>query len=96
MKQRSALMMNAAFDIFLAASTMCAAPSHVVITVPSGAPGGAGVPALLAEWRQTGLVADAWLLKCTDPKHQEIAALAVLQFPDQHSLDECSKRAHQR
>jgi phosphate transport system substrate-binding protein len=92
MKQRSALMMNAAFGIFLAASTMCAAPSHVVITVPSGAPGGAGVPALLAEWRQTGLVADAWLLKCTDPKHQEIAALAVLQFPDQHSLDEWQQK----
>jgi len=68
----------------LAAAAALAAPSHVVITGSAKAPGAAGLPALLAEWRQTGMVSDASLLANSQPKESSALDLvAVLEFPDQ-------------
>src|SRR5215469_13443343 len=70
----------------LSAGVAVAAPAHIVITVPPGkAPG--NLPALLAEWRQTGAVADTFLLNSTAAKDAAFTSVAVLQFPDQASLD---------
>src|SRR5579883_129814 len=72
--------------ISLAACADFAAPVHVVITVPPRASGGAGLPALLADWRQSGAVADAWLLNPAQSKQDEFVSMAVLQFPDEYAL----------
>jgi hypothetical protein len=99
MKQRFPFVM--ACGALVAATTVFAAPSYLVITVPSGAAGAASVPALLAEWRQTGLVADAWLLdsvpgkqsKAPESNGSKFASLAVLQFPDDSSVDRWQQKA---
>jgi phosphate transport system substrate-binding protein len=59
-----------------------AAPSHVVITVPAGAAGAAGLPALLSDWRKDGLVSDDFLLAAAPAKAPAFAQVAVLEFPD--------------
>ena len=69
-----------------AAKKAAAVPSYVVLTAPAGATGGAGLPALLAEWRQTGMVADTWLLDISNSKQPGYASVAVLQFPDESFL----------
>ena len=71
----------------LAARPAMSAPSYVVLTAPAGASGGAGMPSLLAEWRQTGMVADAWLLNIANTKQPGFVSLAVLQFPDESFLN---------
>jgi hypothetical protein len=70
------------FCVALAVYAAVAAPTYILITVPSGAPGGAGLPALLAEWRQTGMVADLWLLNSSQREKATFDSLAVLQFSD--------------
>jgi phosphate transport system substrate-binding protein len=69
-------------------STASAAPAHVVITVPAAAPGAAGLPALLADWRKSGQVSDAFLLDSTPAKGTSapFAQVAVLEFPDEDGL----------
>jgi phosphate transport system substrate-binding protein len=70
----------------LCAGVAAAAPAHIVITIPPGHAAG-NLPALLAEWRQTGTVADTFLLNSTAAKDATFTSVAVLQFPDQASLD---------
>jgi phosphate transport system substrate-binding protein len=71
----------------LAAASILAAPMHIVITVPQGAQGGHALPGLLAEWRQTGAVADAFLLDSAQAKDPAFRSIAVLQFPDPASVE---------
>src|SRR5579871_1372131 len=71
----------------LATTSVLAAPMHIVITVPQGAAGGANLPGLLAEWRQTGAVADAFLLASVQAKDPAFGSIAVLQFPDEASVE---------
>ncbi len=66
-----------------AAADVGAAPTHIVITAPAVAAGRSGLPALLAEWRQTGKVSDAFLLDSSAEKSPAFAAVAVLEFPDE-------------
>ena len=83
---------TAAFACFSARTAM-ATPSYVVLTAPAGASGGARVPSLLAEWRETGMVADAWLLDMTNSKQPGFASLAVLQFPDESFLEHWQQKS---
>ncbi len=75
------------FAAWLAAGFALAMPAHIVITVPSGAQGGSTLPVLLAEWRQTGLIADAFLLKNVQSKESGFTSVAVLQFPDEAAVE---------
>ena len=77
------------FSVLLSAlspTPVIGGPVHIVVTVPQGAPGGAHLPGLLAEWRQTGAVADAFLLTSVQGKDAAFRSVAVLQFPDQASV----------
>ncbi|MBX3749939.1 MAG: substrate-binding domain-containing protein [Opitutaceae bacterium] len=66
-----------------------AAPTNVLIRVPAGSPTPAGLPELLAQWRQSGQVANVLLLtQGRGEKAGEAAqfeALAVLEFPSENS-----------
>jgi hypothetical protein len=62
-------------------------PAHIILTVPASATGASSLPALLAEWRQTGLIADAFLLTSAQSKESGFNSVAVLQFPDQTAVD---------
>ncbi len=71
----------------LAVYAAAAAPTHILLTVAPDAPGGAGLPGLLAEWRQTGMVADAWLIDSAPRQQATFAAIAALQFPDEAAVE---------
>ncbi len=62
-----------------------AAPAHVLIRVPAGAPVPAELPPLLAQWRQSGQVANVLLLtqgRAEKPGEKPgFEALVVLEFP---------------
>jgi phosphate transport system substrate-binding protein len=75
-----------AFALGVGAPAASAAPAHVVITVPAAAPGAAGLPPLLADWRKNGLISDAYLLESTQAKGAPFAQVAVLEFPDEEGL----------
>ena len=85
------LLRWAASAFFLAAGMVAAAPVHVVITAPIGAAGAAGLPELLAQWRQQGLVSDVWAIDSTEGGKAAFGTLAVLEFPN----DDCLVRWQQ-
>lgn len=66
-----------------------AAPTNVLIRVPAGSPTPAGLPELLAQWRQSGQVANVLLL--TEGRGEkpgeaaQFSSLAVLEFPSENS-----------
>ena len=81
-----------AFSAFLlAALAAVAAPANVLLRVPAGAPVPAELPALLAQWRQSGQVSSVLLLtQGRAEKTGEKAvfeALAVLEFPSENSAE---------
>ena len=45
------------------------------------------MPGLLAEWRQTGAIADAFLLNSVQGKDAPFRSVAVLQFPDRAAVE---------
>jgi len=71
----------AALGLTAAASAL---PSHILLSAPADAPGLAKLPSLLADWRKSGLISDAWLL--TSQGKADFAQLAVLEFPDDTCL----------
>ena len=68
-----------------------AAPAHVVIRVPAGAPQPSELAPLLAQWRQSGQVSGVVLLaqgKPEKPGDQAIfESLALLEFPNENSAE---------
>jgi phosphate transport system substrate-binding protein len=83
-----------AFSVFLSAlsaTQLIAGPVHLVITIPQGNEADVNLPGLLAEWRQTGAVADAFLLSSTPAREAAFRSVAVLQFPDQASVEHWRK-----
>jgi hypothetical protein len=75
----------------LAARAPAATPSRVVLTA-TRASDAARMPSLLSEWRQSGVVAAAWLLDSVDSKPSGFASLAVLQFRNESSLERWQKK----
>ena len=63
-----------------------AAPAIVIVTAAKPSAGLTALPALLADWRETGLVSDAFLLDSTTGKPAAFSATAVLEFPNEASL----------
>ena len=68
-----------------------AAPAPVLIRVPAGQPLPAQLLPLLAQWRQSGQVANVLLLTQGKPETSEhpaqFEALAVLEFADDHAAE---------
>ena len=91
MKRALGLAIAALFS--LAAGTAAASPSYVVLTASAEAGGRLALPALLAEWRQTGAVADTWLLNVASNKQSRYTSIAVLQFPDESFLAHWQQRS---
>ena len=81
-------LLIAAIAILLG-SQAAAAPTSVVIRVPAGSAVPLELAPLLAEWRQSGKVADALWLTDARPEEsgdaQVFEALAVLEFPSEAS-----------
>ena len=80
-----------AFTSLWFAAVALAVPANVVIRVPAGTPLPAGLAPLLAQWRQSGQVANALLLTQGKSESAErtakFEALAVLEFPSENSAD---------
>lgn len=73
----------------LASATVSAEPTNVIIRTPAGVDAPAGLPELLAQWRQSGQVANVLLLTNGRPEKPARPAnfgmLAVLEFPSEGS-----------
>ena len=85
------LLRWAAWAFCLATCAASAAPAHLIISAPVGAAGAAGLPELLAQWRQQGLVSDVWAIDSTEGAKAAFGTLAVLEFPN----DDCLVRWQQ-
>lgn len=78
---------------------LTAAPANVIIRVPAGTPLPAQLAPLLAQWRQSGQVADVLLLtqgrvENATPGHTaQFEAFAVLEFPNEAACDLWEKEA---
>ncbi len=68
-----------------------AAPAHVLVTVPPGAASGDSLEAQLAGWRQTGVLSSVLMLDSGGGKEAAFAAFAVLEFPDEDTLERWQK-----
>src|SRR5882672_11714867 len=75
----------------LGALAAVAAPTNVLIRVPAGAASPAGLPELLAKWRQSGQVANVLFLTQGKPEKAEHPAkfesLVVLEFQSEGSYE---------
>jgi len=81
----------------LSAIVASAAPANVLIRVPAGQPSPAGLPELLAKWRQSGQVANVLFLTQGRPEGAEHPAkfesLVVLEFASDGSCETWQKQA---
>ena len=88
---KSKLVLALVSLVFAAAAF--AVPANVVIRVPTGKPLPAELAPLLAQWRQSGQVANALLLtqgRAENPgpdRKTQFEAFAVLEFPSENSAD---------
>lgn len=83
----------AAVGAVLLTAAAVAAPTNVLIRVPAGAPSPAELPTLLAQWRQSGQVANVLFLtqgkaeKVQADRHAQFESLAVLEFQSEGSYE---------
>lgn len=83
----------AAAGAVLLTAAAVAAPTNVLIRVPAGAPSPAELPTLLAQWRQSGQVANVLFLtqgkaeKVQADRHAQFESLAVLEFQSEGSYE---------
>lgn len=83
----SGLSIGAALVCCLLAISVNAAPAHVLIRAPAGAPAPQGFAESLAAWRHSGRVASALLLQGGTKLEPGFTSLALLEFPNERTYE---------
>lgn len=81
-RSRRLCLLPVAVALAWAAPAVRALPAHVVITAAVSSPAEKALPALLADWRVTGMVSDDYLITSDEGKTGAFGSVAVLEFPD--------------